>query len=135
MSHFSNKIVTKRESKSSLRCPCSIPEDVPIDLRIIATGIKVAPYCGVIYAALQPRGEVFEVAAFLAQVLGEIFCAIVLALVAFLEIFERAIIPIGKIRFVCFALLCAYHFFFAEQEFAQFKKILYFCRLLRLSGF
>ncbi len=25
------------KSKSSLRCPCSVPEDVPIDLGIIAT--------------------------------------------------------------------------------------------------
>ena len=42
MSHILNKIVTKRESKSSLRCPCSIPEDVTIDLGIIATGIDRA---------------------------------------------------------------------------------------------
>ncbi len=26
-----------------------IPEDMPIDLRVIAARIKVAPYCGVIY--------------------------------------------------------------------------------------
>ena len=29
--------VTGKESKSSLRCPCLIPEDVPIDLGVIAT--------------------------------------------------------------------------------------------------
>lgn len=42
MSHILNKIVTKRESKSSLRCPCLIPEDVPIDLGVIATRIDRA---------------------------------------------------------------------------------------------
>ena len=87
-----------------MRCPCSIPEDVPIDFRIIAARIKVAPYGGVINAALQPLREILEIAAFLAQVLGEILGAIVFALVALLEILERALIPIGKIRFVCFAL-------------------------------
>ena len=108
MSHILNKIVTKRESKSSLRCPCLIPEDVPIDLGVIACRIKVAPYCGVIYAALQPLREVLEIATFLAKVLGEIFCAIVFALVALLEIFERALIPIGKIRFVTLRMLRAF---------------------------
>ena len=34
--------VTKRESKISLRCPCSIPEDVPIDLGVITTRIDRA---------------------------------------------------------------------------------------------
>ncbi len=34
--------VTKRESKSSLRYPCLIPEDVPIDLRVITTRIDRA---------------------------------------------------------------------------------------------
>ena len=82
MSHILNKIVTKRESKSSLRCPCSIPEDVPIDLGVIATRIKIAPYCRIINAALQPRGEVLEIAAFLAKVLRKIFGAFVAALVA-----------------------------------------------------
>ena len=31
-----------------------VPEDVPIDLGVIATRIKVAPYCRIINAALQP---------------------------------------------------------------------------------
>lgn len=92
LSHILNNIVAKRESKSSLRCPCSISEDTPIYLRVIATRIKVAPYCGVIYAALQPLREVLEIAAFLAKVLGEIFCTIVLAFVTFLEIFECLIL-------------------------------------------
>ena len=48
------------KSKSSSRCPCSIPEDVPIDLGIIACRIEVAPYCGVIYAALEPLREVLK---------------------------------------------------------------------------
>ena len=74
--------------KAALRCPCSIPEDMPIDLRIIATRIKVAPYCGVIYAALQPLREVLEVAAFLAKVLGEIFRAFIAALVSLVKIIE-----------------------------------------------
>ena len=60
---------------------------MPIDLRVIACRIEVAPYCGVINAALQPLREVLKIAAFLAQVLGEIFRAIVFALVALLEIF------------------------------------------------
>ena len=93
------------ESKSSLRCPCSIPEDVPIDFRVIACRIKIAPYGGVINAALQPLREVLEIATFLAQVLGEIFCALVLALVALLEIFERALIPITE---VCLVSLAAF---------------------------
>ena len=95
---------------------------MPIDLRVIACRIKVAPYCGVINAALQPLREVLKIAAFLAQVLGEIFCALVLALVALLEIFERALIPIGKIRFVCFALFLAQlgiSFDFIERAFAH----------------
>ena len=32
------------KSKSSLCCPCSIPEDVTIDLGVIATRIKVPPW-------------------------------------------------------------------------------------------
>ena len=71
-----------------------IPEDVPIDLGVIATRIKVPPYCRIINAALEPLRQVLEVAALLAKVLGEIFGAIVFALVALLEIFERALIPI-----------------------------------------
>ena len=42
----------------SQRAACAtlalVPEDVPIDLGVIACRIKVAPYCGGIYAALQP---------------------------------------------------------------------------------
>ena len=66
LTHFSYKIpfvsahFSDFKSKSSLRCPCSIPEDMPIDLRVIACRIEVAPYCGVIYAALQPLREVLE---------------------------------------------------------------------------
>lgn len=56
--------------KSNLRCPCSIPEDMPIDLGVIATRIETAPHCRIINAALQPRGEVLEIAALLANVLG-----------------------------------------------------------------
>lgn len=73
---------------------------MPIDLRVIACRIKVAPYCGVINAALQPLREVLEIAAFLAQVLGEIFCALVLALVALLEIFVL-FVNISEIGFIC----------------------------------
>ena len=108
--------------KSNLRCPCSIPEDMPIDLRVIACRIKVAPYGGVINAALQPRGEVLEIAAFLAKVFGEIFCAIVLALVAFLEIFERALIPIAEVCLVSLAAFLAkggIFFDFIERAFAH----------------
>ena len=90
--------------KGSLRCPRLVPEDMPIDLGVIATRIKVPPYCRIINAALEPLRQVLEVAAFLAKVLGEIFWAIVFALVAFLEIFERAIIPIGEVCLVCLAL-------------------------------
>ena len=108
--------------KSNLRCPCSIPEDMPIDLGVIATRIETAPHCRIINAALEPLRQVLEIAAFLAKVLGKIFCAIVLALVAFLEIFERALIPIGKIRFICFALFLAQlgiSFDFIERAFAH----------------
>ena len=84
-----------------------VPEDVPIDLGVIACRIEIAPYCGVINAALQPLREVLEIAAFLAKVLGEIFCAIVLALVALLEIFERALIPIAQISLVSLAAFLA----------------------------
>ena len=79
---------------------CSCSEDVAIDLRVIATRIKVPPYCRIINAALEPLREVLEIAALLAKVLGEIFGAIVFALVAFLEIFERALIPIAQISLV-----------------------------------
>ena len=93
--------------KSNLRCPCSIPEDVPIDLGIIATRIKVPPYCRIINAALEPLREVLEIAAFLANVLGKIFGAIVLALVALLEIFECALIPITEVCLVSLAAFLA----------------------------
>ena len=73
---------------------------MPIDLRVIACRIKVAPYCGVINAALQPLREVLKIAAFLAQVLGEIFRAIVFALVALLEIFVL-FVNISEIGFIC----------------------------------
>ena len=99
-----------------------VPEDVPIDLGVIATRIKIAPHCRIINAALEPLRQVLKVAALLAQVLGEIFCALVLALIALLEIFERAFIPIGKIRFVCFALFLAQlgiSFDFIERAFAH----------------
>ncbi len=108
--------------KSNLRCPCSIPEDMPIDLGVIATRIETAPHCRIINAALEPLREVLEIAAFLANVLGKIFGAIVLALVALLEIFECALIPIGKIRFVCFALFLAkggIFFDFIERAFTH----------------
>ena len=110
------------KSKSSLCCPCSIPEDVTIDFRIIACRIKVAPYCGVIYAALQPLREVLEIAAFLAKVLGEIFGAIVFALVALLEIFECALIPIAEVCLVSLAPFLAQlgiSFDFIERAFAH----------------
>ena len=73
---------------------------MPIDLRVIACRIEVAPYCGVIYAALQPRGEVLEIAAFLAKVLRKIFGAFVVALVALLEIFVL-FVNISEIGFIC----------------------------------
>ena len=59
------------QKKSGLPRFALVPEDVPIDFGVIATRIKVAPYCGVIYAALQPLREVLEIAAFLAKVLGD----------------------------------------------------------------
>ena len=108
--------------KGSLRCPCSIPEDVPIDLRVIACRIEIAPYCGVIYAALQPRGEVLEIAAFLAKVLRKIFGAFVAALVALMKIIERAIIPIREVCLVSLALKLAQSgilFDFIESGFAH----------------
>ena len=122
ISDFYELLYSSDESKSSLRCPCSIPEDVTIDLGVIACRIEVAPYSRIINAALQPRWEVLKIAAFLAKVLGEIFRAIVLALVALLKIFERALIPIGKIRFVCLALFLAQlciSFDFIERAFAH----------------
>jgi hypothetical protein len=67
---------------------------MPIDLGIIATRIKVSPYCRIINAALEPLREVLEVAAFLAQVFRKIFGAIVFAFIAFFEIFHAALIPI-----------------------------------------
>ena len=73
---------------------------MPIDLRVIACRIKVAPYCGVINAALQPLREVLKIAAFLAQVLGEIFRAFVFALVTLLEIFVL-FVNISEIGFIC----------------------------------
>ena len=95
---------------------------MPIDLRVIACRIKVAPYCGVINAALQPLRQVLKVAALLAKVLGEIFGAIVFALVALLEIFERAIIPIREVCLVSLALKlaqCGILFDFIERGFAH----------------
>ena len=80
-----------------------IPEDMPIDLGVIATRIKIAPYCRIINAALEPLRQVLKVAALLAKVLGKIFGAIVFALVALLEIFERALIPIAQISLVSLA--------------------------------
>lgn len=112
----------KKESRSSLRCPCSIPEDVPIDLGIIATRIKIAPYCRIINAALEPLRQVLKVAALLAKVLGEIFGAIVFALVALLEIFERALIPIAEVCLVSLAAFLAkggIFFDFVERAFAH----------------
>lgn len=73
---------------------------MPIDLGIIATRIKVPPYCRIINAALEPLRQVLKVAALLAKVLGEIFGAIVFALVALLKILERALIPIAQICLV-----------------------------------
>ena len=67
-------------------------------------------------------GEVLEIAAFLANVLGEIFGAIVLALVALLEIFERALIPIAEVCLVSLAPFLAkggIFFDFIERAFAH----------------
>ena len=114
--------MTIKESKSSLRCPCSIPEDVPIDLCIIATRIKIASYCRIINAAFELLRQVLEVAALLAKVLGEIFGAIVFALIALLEIFERALIPIAQISLVSLAAFLAkggIFFDFIERAFAH----------------
>lgn len=122
LSYILNKIVAKRGSKSSLRCPCSIPEDVPIDLGIIATRIEIAPYCRIINAALEPLRQVLKVAALLAKVLGEIFGAIVFAFVALLEIFERTLIPIAQICLVSLAAFLAkggIFFDFIERTFVH----------------
>ena len=108
--------------KSNLRCPCSIPEDVPIDLGVIATRIETAPHCRIINAALEPLREVLEIAALLAKVLGKIFGAIVFALVALLEIFERALIPIAEVCLVSLAPFLAkggIFFDFIERAFAH----------------
>ena len=108
--------------KGSLRCPRLVPEDMPIDLGVIATRIKIAPYCRIINAALEPLREVLEIATFLAQVLGEIFGAIVFALVALLEIFERALIPRAEVRLVSLAPFLAKGgilFDFIERAFAH----------------
>ena len=96
------------KSKSSLCCPCSIPEDVTIDFRIIACRIKVAPHCRIINAALEPLRQVLKVAALLAKVLGEIF--------------ERALIPIAEVRLVSLAPFLAkggIFFDFVERAFAH----------------
>ena len=45
-----------------------IPEDVPIDLGVIATRIETAPHCRIINAALQPLRQVLKVAAFLVNI-------------------------------------------------------------------
>ena len=37
-----------------------VPEDVPIDLGVIATRIETAPHCRIINAALQPLRQVLE---------------------------------------------------------------------------
>jgi hypothetical protein len=95
---------------------------VPIDLGVIATRIKVPPYCRIINAALEPLREVLEVAALLAKVLGEIFGAIVFALIALLKIFECALIPIAQISLVSLALKlaqCGILFDFIESGFAH----------------
>ena len=95
---------------------------MPIDLGVIACGIKISPNGGVIYAALQPLGQFFEIAAFLAKVLGEIFRAVPFALVPFIEIFERALIPIGEVCLVSLAALFAHIgilFDFVERFFAH----------------
>ena len=108
--------------KSNLRCPCSIPEDMPIDLRVIACRIKVAPHCRIINAALEPLRQVLEVAALLAKVFGEIFGAIPFALVALLEIFERALIPIAEVCLVSLAAFLAQSgifFDFIERAYAH----------------
>ena len=108
--------------KGSLRCPRLVPEDMPIDLGVIAGRIEVAPYCRIINAALEPLRQVLKVAALLAKVLGEIFGAIVFALVALLEIFERALIPIAQISLVSLAAFLAkggIFFDFIERAFAH----------------
>ena len=84
-----------------------VPEDVPIDLGVIATRIKIAPHCRIINAALEPLRQVLKVAALLAKVLGEIFGAIVFALIALLKIFERALIPIAQISLISLAAFLA----------------------------
>ena len=99
-----------------------VPEDVPIDLGVIATRIETAPHCRIINAALQPLRQVLEVAALLAKVFGEIFGAIVFALVAFLKIFERALIPIAEVCLVSLAPFLAkggIFFDFIERAFAH----------------
>ena len=99
-----------------------IPEDVPIDLGVIATRIETAPHCRIINAALQPLRQVLEVAALLAKVFGEIFGAIVFALVALLEIFERALIPIAEVCLVSLAAFLAQggiFFDFIERAYAH----------------
>ena len=108
--------------KGSLRCPRLVPEDMPIDLGVIATRIKIAPYCRIINAALEPLRQVLKVAAFLAKVLGEIFGAFVAALVALVKIIERAIIPIREVCLVSLALKlaqCGILFDFIESGFAH----------------
>ena len=101
---------------------CSCSEDVAIDLGIIATRIEIAPYCRIINAALEPLRQVLKVAALLAKVLGEIFGAIVFALVSLLEIFERTLIPIAQICLVSLAAFLAkggIFFDFIERAFAH----------------
>ena len=108
--------------KGSLRCPRLVPEDMPIDLGVIATRIKIAPYCRIINAALEPLRQVLKVAALLAKVLGEIFGAFVAALVALVKIIERAIIPIREVCLVSLALKlaqCGILFDFIESGFAH----------------
>ena len=97
-------------------------EDMPIVLGIIATRIETAPHCRIINAALEPLREVLEIAALLAKVLGKIFGAIVFALVALLEIFERALIPIAEVCLVSLAPFLAkggIFFDFIERAFAH----------------
>ena len=110
------------QKESGLTRFALVSEDVPIDLGIIATRIKVPPHCRIINAALEPLRQVLEVAALLAKELGEIFGAIVFALVALLEIFERALIPITEVCLVCLAAFLAQggiFFDFVERAFAH----------------
>ena len=89
---------------------------------LASVGDPIESDCRIINAALEPLRQVLEVAALLAKVLGEIFGAIVFALVALLEIFKRALIPIAQISFVSLAAFLAMggiFFDFIERAFAH----------------